>query len=119
VVNEPHLQYLPFFISRSAANCTPKYGLFDKVLSFGLALSMAFFSASANFAAFKNSALAQVDLHAPVGTAAQPFSLATYAMYSLDVAHAMNFCAASAFWVPAGTAKAHVRNRFAPFCVAL
>ena len=41
-----------------AANCTPTYGLFGKVLSFGLALSMAFFSASANFAAFRNSALA-------------------------------------------------------------
>ena len=40
-----------------AANWTPTYGLFGSVLSLALAESIAFFSASANFAAFRNSGL--------------------------------------------------------------
>ena len=41
-----------------AANCTPTYGDFGSVESFGLALSMAAFSAAAKTAAFWNAGLA-------------------------------------------------------------
>jgi hypothetical protein len=41
-----------------AANCTPTYGLFGSVLSFGLARVDRLLLGSANFAAFRNSAFA-------------------------------------------------------------
>src|SRR6185295_18127776 len=53
----------------------------------------------------------------PVGTDAQPFSLATRAMYSLEVAHLTNFCAASVFFELAGIAKFHDQSQLAPLGV--
>src|SRR3989442_7415026 len=38
-------------------------------------------------------------------------------MYSLDVAQEMNFCAASAFLLPAGIARAQAHSQFAPLGV--
>src|SRR6185369_285002 len=87
------------------------------VLSFGLAVSMAAFSAVANFAAFRNSALAYVLLRVPVGTVPQPLVLPTSSMYSLDVAQLMNFCASGTCLEPDGIASAQAHSQFAPFGV--
>src|SRR5690606_41865343 len=51
------------------------------------------------------AALSVSELGVPGGTLAQPSWSATRLMYSLPVAQAMNFCAASAFSEPAGTAS--------------
>src|SRR5215470_13663198 len=47
----------------------------------------------------------------------QPTSLPTSLMYSFDVAQAMNFCAASTFFEPAGMPRHQAHSQFAPLGV--
>ena len=58
-------------------------------------------------------------MRVPVGTAAQPLVLATSSMYSFEVAQLTNFCAASCFLVPDGTASAQAHSQLAPFGVTI
>src|SRR5215470_13314084 len=62
-------------------------------------------------AAFWYSGLSYSDFRVPGGTLAQPSFEATSARYSLLVAHATNFSAASPFFVPAGTASDHAQSQ--------
>src|SRR5215470_5698651 len=97
--------------SGMAAYCTPIYGLGLTVLRIGSALLIESSVTLAKGAAFWYAGLSYRDFRVPGGTLAQPSFDATRARYSLLVAHATNFSAASTFLELAGTASDQAQSQ--------